>query len=100
MGSFYQPKSYLKGGSSFYQSKSYFKGGMNALKIDTFRNNSKHKKRLTNSKKRVTKRVTKGGFYPTVMANLLKSGSILMPLAMRAGYSLFSKTRKNRKVNT
>ena len=81
MGSFYQPKSYLKGGASYYQPTSYMKGGK--------------------SKKRgYKKRTTKGGFYPTVMANLVKSGGILMPLAMKAGYSLynsFSKTRKNKK---
>lgn len=54
--------------------------------------------RLTNSTKGGYRRKTsKGGFYPTIMTNLIKSGSILMPLAMRAGYNLFNKTRKNRK---
>jgi len=87
MGSFYQPKSYLKGGGSYYQPKSYMKGGM--------KNTRKNSKR-----REYRRRVTKGGFYPSVMTNLLKSGGILMPLAMRAGYSLynsFSKTRKNKK---
>jgi hypothetical protein len=81
MGSFYQPKSYMKGAGSFYQPTTYMKGGK--------------------SKRRGYKRkTTKGGFYPSVMSNLVKSGGILMPLAMRAGYSLynsFSKTRKNKK---
>ena len=46
------------------------------------------------------KKTVKGGFYPSVMGNLLKSGKFLMPLAMKAGYTLynsFNKTRKNRK---
>ena len=87
MGSFYQPKSYIKGGGSFYQPKTYMKGGM--------KNTRKY-----NKKRGYKRKTSKGGFYPTVMTNLVKSGGILMPLAMRAGYSLynsFSKTRKNKK---
>jgi hypothetical protein len=47
MGSFYQPKSYFKGGASYYQSKNYFKGGM---KINTRKNNSSYTTRITKSK--------------------------------------------------
>ena len=54
--------------------------------------------RLTNVKNGGYKKKTaKGGFYPSIMANLLKSGSVLVPLAMRAGYSLFNSTNKTRK---
>jgi hypothetical protein len=60
MGSFYQPKSYLKGG--------------------------------------YTRRVTKGGYYPSVMTDFLKNAVYLMPLAMKAGYSLLTKRKKTRKI--
>jgi len=75
MGSFYQPKSYLKGGGSFYQPKSYLKGGY------TRRN-----------------RKFKGGFYPSVMSNFVKNAVYVVPLVMKAGYSLFSKIKKTRKI--
>lgn len=75
MGSFYQPKSYLKGGGSFYQPTTYMKGGY------TRRN-----------------RKLKGGFYPSVMSNFVKNAVYLMPLAMKAGYSLLTKRKKTRKI--
>ena len=47
MGSFYQPKTYFKGGGSYYQSKTYFKGGM---KVNTRKNNSVYTTRLSKAK--------------------------------------------------
>lgn len=78
MGSFYQPKSYLKGGGSFYQPKSYLKGGM--------------------KKKNYTRRLTEGGYYPSVMSNLVRNAVYVVPFVMKAGYSLFSKIKKTRKI--
>jgi hypothetical protein len=76
MGSFYQPKSYFKGGASYYQSKNYFKGG----------------KRKT---------AKKGGFYPSVMSGVLGSGKYLFPAVLHQGCKLLnnnnSKTRKSKK---
>ena len=66
--------------ASYYQPSSYFKGG---------------KRRKT-----TRRRVLKGGFYPSIMSNLLHHGRMLIPAALRQGSLLFNsnkRTRKNRK---
>jgi hypothetical protein len=70
---------------SYYQPLSYFKGGRR-----------KHRTR------RVKKH--KGGFYPSIMGGVAKSGQYLLPIAFKAGSQLLDnhfkksrRTRKNRK---
>jgi hypothetical protein len=78
MGSFYQPKTYFKGGGSYYQSKNYFKGG---------------------KRKATTRKASKkGGFYPSVMSGVVGSGNFLISAALHQGYKLLNnKTRKMKK---
>ena len=52
--------------------------------------------------RRKYKKTFKGGYYPSIMANLLHHGKILIPLVFKQGNQLFNstvkrKTRKNRK---
>ena len=71
MASFYQPISYLKS-----------QGG---------------KRRVSKKEK---KYLLKGGYYPSVMSNLLHHGRMLIPLVLKQGNMLFnsSKKRKTRKT--
>uniref|UniRef100_A0A6C0D5V8 Uncharacterized protein n=1 Tax=viral metagenome TaxID=1070528 RepID=A0A6C0D5V8_9ZZZZ len=80
---------------SYYQSPSYLKGGK--------RKSRKTRTRETRTRKTKT-RIHKGGFYPSVMSGVAKSGQYLLPIAFKAGSQLlethFKKrksTRKNRK---
>ena len=59
---------------TFYQPLSFLKGG----------------KRRRNRSKR-------GGFHPSIMGGVVKSGSMLLPLVLRQGSKLLEK-RKTRKV--
>lgn len=43
------------------------------------------------------KRTQKGGFYPSVFEGV-RNASILMPLALRQAYRMFSGTRKSKKT--
>jgi hypothetical protein len=70
---------------SYYQPLSYFKGGRRKYRT---RRVKKHK----------------GGFYPSVMGGVARSGQYLLPIAFKAGSQLLEnhfnknkKTRKNRK---
>lgn len=72
---------------SYYQPLSYFKGGRRKSRRQT-RRIKKHK----------------GGFHPSVMGGVAKTGQYLLPIAFKAGSQLLDnhfnknkKTRKNRK---
>ena len=58
---------------SYYQSKSYFKGGKRRTKKSKTRKNCK-----------------KGGFYPSVMGGVVGSGKYLIPIALSQGYKLMN----------
>lgn len=69
---------------SYYQPKSYLSGGKR--------------------KSKRTRKAMKGGFYPSIMGSIAKSGQYLLPLAYKAGSQLLNShfkkrrsTRKNRK---
>jgi hypothetical protein len=67
--------------ATYYSPLSFFKGG----------------------KRKTRKNFKKGGFYPSIMGGVVKTGGLLIPLALRQGYKLLSSksrkrnTRKNRK---
>ena len=66
--------------ATYYSPLSFFKGGK--------------RKQIKKSRK-----VKKGGFYPSVMGGVVQNGAYLMPIALRQGYKLLTgKTRKTRKV--
>jgi hypothetical protein len=74
MGSFYQPLSYLSGGK-------------------------KRSTRKTNGNKK--RRCTYGGFYPSVMGGVMRSGTYLLPIVFKHGSKLFSsKSKKSKKSKT
>jgi hypothetical protein len=60
---------------SFFQPLSFFNGGRRSRR----------------------NRIKKGGFYPSIMGGVVKSGSMLIPLALRQGSKLLEK-KKTRKV--
>ena len=67
MGSFYQPIAYLTGG----------------------------KKRSSKRTKKTRKH--RGGFYPSVMGGVMRTGTYLIPMAFKHGVQLFSnKTKKSK----
>ena len=73
---------------SYYQPLSYFKGGRRKTRRHRIRHTKKHK----------------GGFHPSVMGGVAKTGQYLLPIAFKAGSQLLDnhfnknkKTRKNRK---
>ena len=73
---------------SYYQPLSYFKGGRRKSRRHRTRRIKKHK----------------GGFHPSVMGGVAKTGQYLLPIAFKAGSQLLDnhfnknkKTRKNRK---
>ena len=61
---------------SFYQPFAYLTGG---------------KKRRTSNKKKF-----KGGFYPSVMGGVMRSGTYLLPIALKHGMQLFNNKTKKR----
>ena len=66
--------------ATYYSPLSFFKGGR---------------------KRKGTRRVKRGGFFPSVMGGVVQNGAYLVPIALRQGYKLLTnktrKTRKNRK---
>ena len=67
--------------ATYYSPLSFFKGGR---------------------RRKGTRRVKKGGFFPSVMGGVVQNGAYLMPLALRQGYKLLTgktgKTGKTRKL--
>ena len=47
-----------------------------------------------------TYKILKGGFYPSIMAGVLRAGSYLLPLAIRQGSKLLETHNKMKKKGT